>query len=146
MLEHPMPTDNRRRNNVGVVVCAVGLGESRVRQRCRSAWCFFALALFASVAATLVLSAPCAEAAQVSDVTFGGSSVNYTLSGNTVVLTAATIHNYFTATSNDLRMELWANVAPYSGAGGNGFKMAEYPLAPLAGGSSELLSNLVYAS
>jgi hypothetical protein len=136
MPEHPMPTDDRRRNNVGVVVCAVGLGESRVRQRCRSAWCFFALALFASVGATLVLSAPCAEAAQVSDVTFGGSSVNYTLSGNTVVLTAATIHNYFTATSNGLRMELWANVAPYSGAGGNGYKMAEYPLAPLAGGSS----------
>lgn len=80
-------------------------------QRCGTAPRFLRLALFALVGATLVLSAPRAEALAI-DVSFGNSSVNYTYVGNTAVLTAATIHNYSSFTSNNLRMELWAVAAP----------------------------------
>jgi Repeat of unknown function (DUF5648) len=52
------------------------------------------------------------------------------------VLTAATIHNYSaTFSSADLRMELWALPAPFSGGVGAGYKLAEYPLASLTPGS-----------
>ena len=105
------------------------------RQRCRTAPYSFGLALLASVCAALVLSATRAEALST-EVTFGHNNVNYSYAGDTAVLTAATIHNYSaTFTSADLRMELWALPAPFSGGVGAGYKLAQYPLAPLAPGS-----------
>ena len=105
------------------------------RQRCRTVPYSFGLALLASVCAALVLSATRAEALST-EVTFGHINVNYSYAGDTAVLTAATIHNYSaTFTSADLRMELWALPAPFSGGVGAGYKLAQYPLAPLAPGS-----------
>ena len=94
------------------------------------------LVLIASVFAALVLSATRAEAELSTEVTFGNKSANYSYAGNTAVLTAQTIHNYsFNLASAALRMELWALPAPFSGGTFAGYKLAQYPLAPLTPGA-----------
>lgn len=99
--------------------------SSRVRQGL-SALAFAALAIV-SVAPSWV------GAAQVLFV----GNVDYATSGNTVMLTADKIQNFDSGGfSTDMRMELWALNAPYSGGQFDGFPLATYGIAPLAGGAS----------
>jgi hypothetical protein len=93
---------------------------------------FLGQALLPAICAALMLVASGAEA---TNVTFVGN-VTYDYVGNTAVFTANRVQNNSSgATSGTLRMELWANAVPYSaGAQLVGYKLAEYELAPLAGG------------
>ena len=80
--------------------------------------------------------APGAIGPTATNVTFVGDVSYYSNSPGTVGLTAIGIKNNSpTATSASLRMELWAVPAPWTSEGeASGYKLAEYPLAPLAPG------------
>jgi hypothetical protein len=66
---------------------------------------------------------------------------NYTFDGNVAVLTADQVQNFRpVGISGTLYLELWAFPSPYSGSLQFGFKMAQYWLGQVSGGS--YLSNL----
>jgi hypothetical protein len=76
-------------------------------------------------------------AASATQVQMAGE-LSYTYSNveHTAVMTVQRIVNSDVASSGPLRLELWALAAPFDGTAALGYKMAEYPLAPLAAGHS----------
>jgi len=77
----------------------------------------------------------CANVATASDVRFVGS-VGYSLLAGYVLLHADDIHNYSTASSAPLRMELWATASPFTGSLSSGYQAAHYDVGSVAAAAS----------
>jgi hypothetical protein len=95
-------------------------GARRIR-----ALVFAALAIF-SAAPTLAVADGCQFVGEV----------DFTYAGTSAVLTADQVLNLDSATSGNLRIELWALTAPYTGAGATGYKVAQFAINPIASGAS----------
>jgi hypothetical protein len=64
-------------------------------------------------------------------------SVGYSDFGPIALLDADQVHNFSTTgTSGALRLELWGTPLPFSGSFAGGYRLATYPLPPLAAGAS----------
>jgi hypothetical protein len=62
--------------------------------------------------------------------------VDFAYAGTSAVLTADQVLNLDTATSANLRIELWALTAPYTGAGASGYKVAQFAIGQISSGAS----------
>ena len=103
---------------------------------------FLRLALQAPavIALALALAAFAPTPAEAANVKFFGE-VGYSHTDNSAVLAAVQVKNFDAGgTSANLKMELWAYPATFTGASQAGYKLAEAALGPLAG--SDVINNV----